>query len=155
MQEIMGFSQQKLNWSFDKTSYLSHCWGQWLPTKEKEKELDIPLLNEKVSKNIELDLAAQHGEKGAACDGIVLNAGIVDHLLGCEGAEDVTVAKERAKEAIDSGKGSRSFWITLRSHARWNSSSNKLASWQMHTRNLESFFVSFLWTKFSKSLYRM
>ncbi|CAN7040497.1 unnamed protein product [Brassica rapa subsp. trilocularis] len=91
------------------TSYLSHCWGQWLPTKEKEKELDIPLLNEKVSKNIELDLAAQHGEKGAACDGIVLNAGIVDHLLGCEGAEDVTVAKERAKEAIDSGKGSRSF----------------------------------------------
>lgn len=55
-------------------------------------------------KNIELDLAALRGEKRAACDGIVLNAGIVDHLLGCEGAEDVTVAMERAKEAIDSGK---------------------------------------------------
>lgn len=28
----------------------------------------------------------------------------MDHLLGSEGAEDVTVAMERAKEAIDSGK---------------------------------------------------
>ncbi|CAF1907613.1 unnamed protein product [Brassica oleracea var. botrytis] len=91
------------------TSYVSHCWGQWLPTKEKEKELDIPLLNEKVSKHIEPDLAALRGEKGAAYDIIVLNAGIVDHLLGCEGAEDVTVAMERAKEAIDSGKALEAF----------------------------------------------
>jgi anthranilate phosphoribosyltransferase len=57
-----------------------------------------------VSKNIELGLAALRGEKGAAYDRIVLNAGIVDHLLGSEGAEDVAVAMERAKEAIDSGK---------------------------------------------------
>lgn len=57
-----------------------------------------------MSKNIELGLAALRGEKGAAYDRIVLNAGIVDHLLGCEGADDVAVAMERAKEAIDSGK---------------------------------------------------
>ena len=57
-----------------------------------------------MSKNIELGLAALRGGKGAAYDRIVLNAGIVDHLLGCDGAEDVVVAMERAKEAIDSGK---------------------------------------------------
>ena len=66
-------------------------------------------MNEKVSKHIEPDLAALRGEKGAAYDIIVLNAGIVDHLLGCEGAEDVTVAMERAKEAIDSGKALEAF----------------------------------------------
>ncbi|CAN6844401.1 unnamed protein product [Brassica oleracea] len=60
-------------------------------------------------KHIELDLAALRGEKGAAYDRIVLNAGIVDHLLGCKGAEDVTVAMERAKEAIDSGKALEAF----------------------------------------------
>lgn len=57
-----------------------------------------------VSKNIELGLAAFRGEKGPAYDRIVLNAGIVDHLLGCDCAEDVSLALERAKEAIDSGK---------------------------------------------------
>lgn len=55
-------------------------------------------------KNIELGLAALHGEKGPAYDRIVLNAGMVDHLLGCDGAEDVSVALDRAREAIDSGK---------------------------------------------------
>ncbi|XVF02525.1 hypothetical protein REPUB_Repub04eG0182700 [Reevesia pubescens] len=58
----------------------------------------------KVSKNIELGLAALHGQKGPAYDRIVLNAGIVDHLLGCDGAEDVSLALDRAREAIDSGK---------------------------------------------------
>jgi anthranilate phosphoribosyltransferase len=57
-----------------------------------------------VSKNIELGLAALHGEKGPAYDRIVLNAGIVDHLLGCDGAEDISMALDRAREAIDSGK---------------------------------------------------
>lgn len=55
-------------------------------------------------KNIELGLAALRGKKGPAYDRIVLNAGIVDHLLGCEGGEDISVAFERAREAIDSGK---------------------------------------------------
>lgn len=49
-------------------------------------------------------MAALHGQKGPAYDRIVLNAGIVDHLLGCAGAEDPSIALERAREAIDSGK---------------------------------------------------
>lgn len=57
-----------------------------------------------VGKNIELGIAALRGEKGPAYDRIVLNAGIVDHLLGCKGAEDVTSALDRAREAIDSGE---------------------------------------------------
>ncbi|KAE8716559.1 phosphoribosylglycinamide formyltransferase [Hibiscus syriacus] len=65
---------------------------------------DTPRTDRSVSKNIELGLAALQGEKGPAYDRIVLNAGIVDHLLGCDGAEDVSLALERAKEAIDSGK---------------------------------------------------
>jgi anthranilate phosphoribosyltransferase len=35
---------------------------------------------------------------------IVLNAGMVDNLLGCSGAEDVTSALDRARDAIDSGE---------------------------------------------------
>ncbi|KAI3435180.1 uncharacterized protein J3R85_006417 [Psidium guajava] len=65
---------------------------------------DTPRTDRSVSKNIELGLAALLGEKGPAYDRIVLNAGMVDHLLGCEGAEDISVALERAREAIDSGK---------------------------------------------------
>lgn len=61
------------------------------------------LLKLKVSKNIELGLAALCGEKGPAYDRIVLNAGMVDHLLGVDGAEDISVALDRAREAIDSG----------------------------------------------------
>lgn len=52
-------------------------------------------------------MAALHGEKGPTYDRIVLNAGMVDHLLGCEGGEDVSVAMDRAREAIDSGKALR------------------------------------------------
>ncbi|EPS67468.1 hypothetical protein M569_07310 [Genlisea aurea] len=29
---------------------------------------------------------------------------MIDHLLGCDGAGDVSVAMERAREAIDSGE---------------------------------------------------
>ncbi|KAH7515678.1 hypothetical protein FEM48_Zijuj10G0052100 [Ziziphus jujuba var. spinosa] len=65
---------------------------------------DTPRTDRSVVKNIELGLAALHGEKGPAYDRIVLNAGMVDHLLGCDGAEDVSVALDRAREAIDSGK---------------------------------------------------
>lgn len=67
--------------------------------------MDINFLFSKlqVSKNIELGLAALCGEKGPAYDRIVLNAGMVDHLLGAEGAEDVSAALDRAREAIDSG----------------------------------------------------
>ncbi|KAK8564450.1 hypothetical protein V6N13_005325 [Hibiscus sabdariffa] len=65
---------------------------------------DTPRTDRSVSKNIELGLAALHGQKGPAYDRIVLNAGIVDHLLGCDGAEDVTMALDKAREAIDSGK---------------------------------------------------
>ncbi|XP_072980229.1 uncharacterized protein [Typha angustifolia] len=65
---------------------------------------DTPRTDRSVLRNIELGLAALGGEKGPAYDRIVLNAGIVDHLLGCSGAEDTTSALNRAKEAIDSGK---------------------------------------------------
>lgn len=65
---------------------------------------NTPRTDRSVSKNIELGLAALRGEKGPTYDRIVLNAGMVDHLLGCDGAEDVSVAMDRAREAIDSGK---------------------------------------------------
>lgn len=51
-----------------------------------------------------MGIRALSGEKGPAYDRIVLNAGMVDHLLGCSGAEDVHSAMDRAREAIDSGK---------------------------------------------------
>ncbi|KAG6516548.1 anthranilate phosphoribosyltransferase-like [Zingiber officinale] len=65
---------------------------------------DTPRTDRSVRKNIELGLAALKGEKGPAYDRIVLNAGMVDHLMGCAGAEDVITALDRAREAIDSGK---------------------------------------------------
>ncbi|KAH6801960.1 anthranilate phosphoribosyltransferase [Perilla frutescens var. frutescens] len=68
------------------------------------EQTDTPRTDRSVTRNIELGLAALRGEKGAAYDRIVLNAGMVDHLLGCEGAEDISSALERAREAIDSGK---------------------------------------------------
>lgn len=64
---------------------------------------DTPRTDRSVSRNIELGLAALSGEKGPAYDRIVLNAGMVDHLLGAEGAEDISAALDRAREAIDSG----------------------------------------------------
>ncbi|KFK41469.1 hypothetical protein AALP_AA2G134800 [Arabis alpina] len=86
-----GVSRQSFNLEVDARDY------GFEPT-------ETPRTDRSVSKNIELGLSALSGEKGAAYDRIVLNAGIVDHLLGCEGAEDVAIAIERAKEAIDSGK---------------------------------------------------
>ncbi|KAK9090340.1 hypothetical protein Sjap_023517 [Stephania japonica] len=65
---------------------------------------DTPRTDRSVVKNIELGLAALCGDKGPAYDRIVLNAAMVDHLLGCDGAEDISSAIDRAKEAIDSGK---------------------------------------------------
>lgn len=65
---------------------------------------DTPRTDRSVVKNIELGLSALRGEKGPAYDRIILNAGMVDHLLGCEGAEDITSALDRAREAVDSGK---------------------------------------------------
>ncbi|KAL9260454.1 Anthranilate phosphoribosyltransferase-like protein [Drosera capensis] len=65
---------------------------------------DTPRTDRSVSRNIELGLTALRGEKGPAYDRIVLNAGMVDHLLGCAGAEDIITAMDRAREAIDSGK---------------------------------------------------
>lgn len=65
---------------------------------------DTPRTDRSVARNIELGLAALRGEKGPAYDRIVLNTGVVDHLLGCCGAEDIYTAFDRAREAIDSGK---------------------------------------------------
>ncbi|KAL1539330.1 anthranilate phosphoribosyltransferase [Salvia divinorum] len=65
---------------------------------------DTPRTDRSVTRNIELGLSALRGEKGPAYDRIVLNAGMVDHLLGCDGAEDVSSALERARDAVDSGK---------------------------------------------------
>ncbi|RDX76428.1 trpD, partial [Mucuna pruriens] len=64
---------------------------------------DTPRTDRSVSTNIELGLAALGGEKGPAYDRIVLNAGVVDHLLGVDGAEDISAALDRAREVIDSG----------------------------------------------------
>lgn len=65
---------------------------------------DTPRTDRSVAKNIELGIAGLRGEKGPAYDRIVLNAGMVDHLLGCDGAEDISSALDRAREAIDSGE---------------------------------------------------
>ncbi|KAK3152077.1 hypothetical protein QOZ80_2BG0153980 [Eleusine coracana subsp. coracana] len=65
---------------------------------------ETPRTDRSILKNLELGLAALGGEKGAAYDRIVLNAAMVDHLLGCSGAEDINAALERAREAVDSGK---------------------------------------------------
>ncbi|KAE9454660.1 hypothetical protein C3L33_13453, partial [Rhododendron williamsianum] len=65
---------------------------------------DTPRTDRSVSRNIELGLEALRGQKGPAYDRVVLNAGMVDHLLGCDGAQDVSLAMDRAREAIDSGK---------------------------------------------------
>nr|CAD1822832.1 unnamed protein product [Ananas comosus var. bracteatus] len=67
------------------------------------KPTDTPRTDRSVLRNIELGLAALRGEKGPAYDRIVLNAGMVDHLLGCAGAEDISSALDRAREVIDSG----------------------------------------------------
>ncbi|KAM7484196.1 hypothetical protein LguiA_000205 [Lonicera macranthoides] len=65
---------------------------------------DTPRTDRLISRNIELGFAALRGDKGPAYDRIVLNAGMVDHLLGCDGAKEISSALDRAKEAIDSGK---------------------------------------------------
>ncbi|PIM98154.1 hypothetical protein CDL12_29365 [Handroanthus impetiginosus] len=65
---------------------------------------DTPRTDRSITRNIELGLAALRGEKGPAYDRIVLNAGMIDHLLGCEGAQDISSALDRAREAIDSGR---------------------------------------------------
>ncbi|KAG5520812.1 hypothetical protein RHGRI_033399 [Rhododendron griersonianum] len=65
---------------------------------------DTPRTDRSVSRNIELGLEALRGQKGPVYDRIVLNTGMVDHLLGCDGAQDVSLAMDRAREAIDSGK---------------------------------------------------
>lgn len=63
-----------------------------------------PRVDRSIEKNVELGLSALKGEKGPAYDRIILNAAIADHLLGCQGASDMSVAIQRAKEAVDSGR---------------------------------------------------
>ncbi|XP_074317520.1 uncharacterized protein LOC141653592 [Silene latifolia] len=70
---------------------------------------DTPRTDRSVAKNIKLGISALQGEKGPAYDRIVLNAGMVDHLLGCDGAEDISSALDRAREAIDSGQALNRF----------------------------------------------
>ncbi|KAJ7943688.1 putative anthranilate phosphoribosyltransferase [Quillaja saponaria] len=89
--EVHGVSRQSFSLEVNAENY------GFQPT-------DTPRTDRSVSKNIELGLTALRGQKGPAYDRIVLNAGIVDHLLGCDGAEDIYVALDRAREAIDSGK---------------------------------------------------
>jgi anthranilate phosphoribosyltransferase len=66
--------------------------------------MHIEAFSGQVAKNVQIGVSALEGVKGAAYDRVVLNAAIADHLLGCDGASDVQVAIERAKEAIDSGR---------------------------------------------------
>ncbi|XP_052734059.1 uncharacterized protein LOC108346156 isoform X2 [Vigna angularis] len=90
------------------TSGLSGVTRQGFSLEVNAKEYgfqptDTPRTDRSVSKNIEFGLSALLGEKGPAYDRIVLNAGVVDHLLGVDGAEDISAALDRAREAIDSG----------------------------------------------------
>ncbi|XP_043707422.1 anthranilate phosphoribosyltransferase [Telopea speciosissima] len=89
--EIDGVSRESFNLEVNAKDY------GFEPT-------DTPRTDRSVLRNLELGLSALRGEKGPAYDRIVLNAGIVDHLLGCDGADDISTALERAREAIDSGK---------------------------------------------------
>ncbi|KAM5567902.1 anthranilate phosphoribosyltransferase [Rosa sericea] len=95
--EVDGVSRQSFNLEVNAVDY------GFEPT-------DTPRTDRSVLKNIELGLTALHGQKGPAYDRIVLNAGMVDHLLGCDGAEDISVALDRAREAIDSGKALERLW---------------------------------------------
>lgn len=95
--EVDGVSRQSFNLEVNAIDY------GFEPT-------DTPRTDRSVLKNIELGLTALHGQKGPAYDRIVLNAGMVDHLLGCDGAEDISVALDRAREAIDSGKALERLW---------------------------------------------
>ena len=49
-------------------------------------------------------MEALKGTRGPAFDRIVFNAAMSDHLLGCQGAEDVQAAIDRAEEAVRSGR---------------------------------------------------
>ncbi|XP_057949860.1 uncharacterized protein LOC131144918 isoform X2 [Malania oleifera] len=89
--EVDGVSRQSFNVEVNAKDY------GFEPT-------ETPRTDRSVLRNIELGLAALSGEKGPAYDRIVLNAGMVDHLLGCDGAEDISLALDRAREAIDSGE---------------------------------------------------
>lgn len=87
------------------------------------KSTETPRTDRSVLKNLELGLAALSGEKGPAYDRIVLNAAMVDHLLGCNGAEDINSALGRAREAIDSGNALRRLMNYIKiSHKVSNSS---------------------------------
>ncbi|KAJ9554486.1 hypothetical protein OSB04_018531 [Centaurea solstitialis] len=99
-----GFRSLNTSPSYDVDGVSRESFSLIVDAKEYGFEpSDTPRTDRSVSKNIELGLAALHGEKGPAYDRIVLNAGLADHLLGCKGAEDVSTAFDRAREAIDSG----------------------------------------------------
>ncbi|CAN6548895.1 unnamed protein product [Malus baccata var. baccata] len=99
---------------FRSTSFASSCQVDGVSRQSFSLEVnavdygfeptDTPRTDRSVVKNIELGLTALRDHKGPAYDRIVLNAGMIDHLLGCDGAEDITSALDRAREAIDSGK---------------------------------------------------
>lgn len=89
--DVDGVSRENFNFVVDANEYGIE------PT-------ETPRTERSVIKNIELGLAALRGEKGPAYDRIILNAGMVDHLLGCDGAQEMSTALDRAREAIDSGK---------------------------------------------------
>ncbi|XP_065873704.1 uncharacterized protein [Euphorbia lathyris] len=89
--EVDGVSRESFNMEVNAKDY------GFEPT-------DTPRTDRSISKSIALGLAALDGERGPAYDRIVLNAGMVDHLVGCDDAEDVSCALDRAREAIDSGR---------------------------------------------------
>ncbi|KAK9707411.1 hypothetical protein RND81_07G196000 [Saponaria officinalis] len=94
--EVDGVSQESFNYEVNADDY-------------GIKPTDTPRTDRLVAKNIKLDIAALRGEKGPAYDRIVFNAGVVDHLLGSDGAEDIYTALDRAREAIDSGQALKRF----------------------------------------------
>ncbi|KAL4198952.1 hypothetical protein AMTRI_Chr03g142540 [Amborella trichopoda] len=100
-----GFRELEIGGSIESDGVNRETFRRAIDAKDYGFEpCDTPRTDRSVMKTIELGLAALRGERGPAYDRIVLNAGMVDHLLGCRGAEDVLSAMDRAREAIDSGK---------------------------------------------------
>ncbi|PIA29324.1 hypothetical protein AQUCO_06100086v1 [Aquilegia coerulea] len=100
-----GFRASNHPSAFELNGVSHECFSLEVNAKDYGFESsDTPRTDRSVTTNIKLGLAALHGEKGPAYDRIVLNAGLVDHLLGCDGAEDIQTALDRARAAIDSGK---------------------------------------------------
>ncbi|KAL9240973.1 hypothetical protein vseg_015134 [Gypsophila vaccaria] len=105
-----GFRSSVSSAAFDVDGVSRECFNLEVNADDYGIEpTDTPRTDRSLAKNIKLGMAALRGEKGPAYDRIVFNAAVVDHLLGCDGAEDIYTALDRAREAIDSGQALKRF----------------------------------------------